>query len=416
MNEPAAGRPGNVRTVRASTPHRQALDDAQEQQGATAEVLRALARSPGDAQPVFDTIAAQALRLCRARSAYVSTYDGALLHIAALAIVDPQGIAAIRSIFPRPASRDNAACRAVLTREIAVIPDVLADPDFIPRHASVSAGFRSVVGVPLLRDGEPIGAIAVGRAAPGPFPASQIALLRTFAEQAVMAIENTRRFAEREARNRELAEALEQQAATSEILRVISRMPNDAQPVFEAIVARRRAAVSRRRGGDQPARRRHGVPTRDRRGRPRARGALAQGVSVPAVARVHPRRGDPRLPRGRCARRARDRRPVRGRQAQSGAVGLSRDDRRAAGARRRRDRRDRRRSHDARRADRQADHAAADLRRPGGDRDREHAPVQRDEGGTGAPDGDLRSAARHQRLGDRYAAGLRRHRRTRGSR
>jgi signal transduction histidine kinase len=214
----------------------QALADALEQQAATAEILRIISRSPADAQPVFDTIAAAALKLCAARSANVFTYDGTLLHIAALAIVDAQGIEAMRSIFPRPASNDSAACRAVLTRSVVAIPDVLADAGFVTRHAAVAAGFRSSLGVPLMRDGEPIGAIAVGRAEPGSFPTSQIALLQTFAEQAVMAIENMRLFKERDARNRELAEALEHQTATGEILRVLSQIPNDVQPVFEAIV------------------------------------------------------------------------------------------------------------------------------------------------------------------------------------
>ena len=174
----------------------QALAEALEQQAATAEILRAISRSPGDAQPVFDTIAAAALSLCRARSANVFTFDGTLLHIAALAIVDPQGIDAMRSIFPRPVSRDTAACRAVLTREVVAIPDVLEDPEFAPRQAAVAAGFRSSLGVPLLRDGRPIGAIAVGRAEPGPFPASQLVMLQSFADQAVIAIENARLFRE----------------------------------------------------------------------------------------------------------------------------------------------------------------------------------------------------------------------------
>ena len=209
--------------------HRQALADALEQQAATAEILRIISRSPADAQPVFDTIAAAALKLCGARSVNVFTYDGELLHIAALAIVDPQGIDAIRSIFPRPASRDSAACRAVLTRSLVAIPDVLADPDFATRLPAVTAGFRSVLGVPLLRDGQPIGAIAVGRAEPGPFPASQIALLQTFAEQAVIAIQNVRLFNETKV-------ALEHQTATSDVLQVISGSMADANPVFEKIL------------------------------------------------------------------------------------------------------------------------------------------------------------------------------------
>ena len=212
------------------------LAQATEQQAATAEILRVISRSPTDAQPVFETIATAALKLCGARSANVLSYDGTRLHVAAMAIVDPRGVEAMGSLFPRPASHDSAAGRAVLTRSVVVIADVLADPDYMSQQAAVAAGFRSILGVPLLRGGEPIGAIAVGRAEPGPFPASQIALLQVFAEQAVIAIVNVRLFNEREARNRELAEALEHQTATNAILRVLSQVPNDVQPVFEAIV------------------------------------------------------------------------------------------------------------------------------------------------------------------------------------
>jgi two-component system NtrC family sensor kinase len=214
---------------------RRELAEALEQQAATSEILRVISRSPAATQPVFEAIAHAALALCAARSANVFTFDGELLHLAAAAIVDPKGLAAMRSIFPRPPSRDSAACRAVLTGQTVSIPDVMADPDFITRDAAVAAGFRGSLGVPLLRDGRPIGAIAVGRPEAGPFPPRQVALLQTFADQAVIAIENARLTNEREAHNRELAEALDQQTATSEILRVIARSPTDVQPVFDTI-------------------------------------------------------------------------------------------------------------------------------------------------------------------------------------
>ncbi len=116
------------------------------------------------------------------------------------------------------------------------IPDVLADPEYGNAPQSMVGGFRSVLAVPLLRDGEAIGAIVVGRPEAGPFPETQVDLLKTFADQAVIAIENVRLFTELQSRNRDLTDALEQQTATSEILRVISQSQTDVQPVFDTIV------------------------------------------------------------------------------------------------------------------------------------------------------------------------------------
>ncbi len=213
------------------------LTEALEQQTATSDILSAISQSQTDAQPVFDTIAAHALKLCNAGSVTVTKFDGKLLHLVAIAVADPRGEGAVRELFPRPPSRETTASRALLTGSIVMIPDVVDDPDFAQKANAVAGGFRSTLAVPLIRGGQPIGVITVGRPDPGHFPDTQVALLQSFADQAVIAIENVRLFSELESRNRELGESLEQQTATGEILRVISRSPTDVQPVFDAIAA-----------------------------------------------------------------------------------------------------------------------------------------------------------------------------------
>src|SRR6266446_855585 len=205
------------------------LADALEQQTATSEILRVISQSQTDVQPVFDTIAGAAQKLCNASSGLVFTFDGKLIHLAAIANLDPAGANAWRNAFPRPPSRDTASTRAVLTRSIVAIPDVLKDPDYVIGPAAASSGFRSALAVPLMREGNPIGVVGVGRTKPGPFPDKQIALLQTFADQAVIAIENVRLF-------NETKEALERQTATSQILRAISGSLTDIAPVFDTIL------------------------------------------------------------------------------------------------------------------------------------------------------------------------------------
>ena len=216
-----------------------AMADAVEQQTATAEILRVISRSPGDAQPVFDTIAAAALKLCHARSANVLTYDGTLIRIVAIAVVDAQSDAAIRSIFPQPAGRGTAASRAVLSCNVAAIPDVLVDTDYVNGVAAETAGFRSILAVPLMRQGKPIGVVAVGRAEPGPFSVSHVTLLQTFAEQAVIAIENARLFREIEDKGRQLEIASQHKSAFLANMSHELRTPLNAIIGFTRLVMRR---------------------------------------------------------------------------------------------------------------------------------------------------------------------------------
>src|SRR4029077_3960442 len=184
----------------------------------------------------FDAIAESALRLCDAKHGVVFLFDGELIHLAAITGTEREATEAARRSFPQAPGRASATTRAIQTLRAVVIPDVLEDPEFELTEIVRVTDFRSVMSVPMLRSGEPIGAVTVTRAAAAPFPDTQVALLQTFADQAVIAIENVRLFTELQTSNRELTTALDQQTATSDILRVISRSQTDVQPVFDAIV------------------------------------------------------------------------------------------------------------------------------------------------------------------------------------
>jgi len=213
-----------------------ALGESLDRQSATSEILRVISRSPNDVQPVFETIASAAMRLCEARSAAVFTFDGVLVHLATMVAAEPAAVEAARRLFPRPPDRGMLASRIVLMRDVVAIEDVLLDPDYL-YQVGASVGWRSVLGVPLLREGVPIGAITIGVADPGPFPEHQVALLRDFAGQAVIAIENARLFGQVRERTLELTRSVDELRALGEVGQAVSSTL-DLETVLRTIVSR----------------------------------------------------------------------------------------------------------------------------------------------------------------------------------
>jgi len=235
------------------------LTESLEYQTATSEVLSVISRSPDALQPVVDSISETAVRLCGAEWAFIRTLgpDGQY-HAVSFEGVPGKFVDLMlrRTLTP---GRSLIAARALLERRTIHVDDVFTDPDCSEEQLEIArAGqFQTVLAVPLLRAGEPIGVIVLLRTKVAPFSKRQIDLVSTFADQAVIAIENTRLFEEVETRTRELSEALEYQTATGDVLNVISRSKFDLQPVLDSIVqtaARLCAcdmATIRRREGDE---------------------------------------------------------------------------------------------------------------------------------------------------------------------
>ena len=202
------------------------LKEAREQQAATSELLKVIGRSTFDLQPVFETLAENAGRLCEAKRSFIFRFDGQYLRVVATHNVSAE-IKAFVEQNPIAPGRASATARAALERRTVHVLDAQTDPEYTYGSRLVEP-FRTILTVPMLKAGELLGIILVYRLEMRPFTDSQIALLETFADQAVIAIENSRLF-------NETKEALERQTATADVLNVISRSPTDAAPVFEVI-------------------------------------------------------------------------------------------------------------------------------------------------------------------------------------
>src|SRR6185436_1650096 len=219
------------------------LTEALERQTATSEVLKVISRSAFDLQPVLEVLAENATRLCAADWALFYRFDGRVLRVIANHGAPPRLLEWFSTGgqgAELPPDRTSVTGRAAVELRTVHVPDVLADPEFQARRAQHHGGFRAGLGVPMLRDGSLVGVFFLARSEPKPFTDDQVELVTTFADQAVIAIENVRLFQELEGRNKDLTETLEQQTATSEILRVISGSPTDVQPVFDTIVRKAR--------------------------------------------------------------------------------------------------------------------------------------------------------------------------------
>jgi GAF domain-containing protein len=211
------------------------LRESLQQQTATADVLKAISRSTFDLQTVLNTLTESAAGLCEADVAAIIRQRGTANYWATSYGLPPEHSERIKSL-PIVPGRGTVVARVLLEGHTVHVPDVLADSEYTFFQAQKIVGFRTALGVPLLREGSPIGVLALMRCSVRPFTDKQIELVETFADQAVIAIENVRLFDEVQTRTRDLTESLQQQTATADVLKVISRSTFDLQTVLGALI------------------------------------------------------------------------------------------------------------------------------------------------------------------------------------
>jgi signal transduction histidine kinase len=237
----------NVRLSNALAARNAELTEALDQQTATSDVLRVISSSPTAVQPVFDAIAASATRLCQGLYGLVFRYDGQEITLAAEYGSEPDRLPVIRSAYPRPPDRGSVAAQAILERRVIAIADAQSGTEFPHVAARARAiGYRAILSVPMLIRGEAIGAINVVRVEAIPFTDTQIALLQTFADQAVIAIENVRLFTELQEQNREVEhKSLELAAASQAKSEFLANMSHELRTPLNAIIGFSEVLVDR---------------------------------------------------------------------------------------------------------------------------------------------------------------------------
>ncbi|MGZ4853484.1 MAG: GAF domain-containing protein, partial [Halobacteriota archaeon] len=222
-----------LRELRAST---EELRESLQQQTATADVLRAISRSAFDLDTVLATLISTAVRLCNAGPGQIFRRDGDVYRYAASQMnVDP-GYRQHEEMVEIRAGRGTLIGRVAFAKCAVQITDAWNDPEYEEKESARLGSVRAMLGVPLMRSGEPIGAFALARSEPIPFSEREVALVTTFADQAVIAIENARLFDQLQAKTRDLEDSLQQQTATADVLKVISSSPGELEPVFRALL------------------------------------------------------------------------------------------------------------------------------------------------------------------------------------